>query len=243
MSYEQWALEFDGEDDYVDIPHHDDYGGMSEFTLEMWIKAPNQYYMEFFSKYDTEDDESRSFRFYNQNGNNNLRFLGSPDGENWDSTDITNTKLPDDEWCHIAMTFEEGTCRGYINGEHVGTSSVNFDSVYNNSDVDLWLGQSHYQDRYLEGKIREARIWNTARTQQQIQDNMNKKLGGDETGLVGYWPMNEGFGVDTVLDYSGNSNHGKIEGASWHSLGYDYNAWVKKNGVWKPVTGLHVKKN
>ena len=59
----------------------------------------------------------------------------------------------------------------------------------------------------------EVRIWNTARTQQQIQDNMNKELSGDEPGLVGYWKFNEGQGT-TVYDNAGN-NHGTIHGATW----------------------------
>jgi len=33
-------------------------------------------------------------------------------------------------------------------------------------------------------------------------------------GLVGYWSFNEGNG-DTAYDYSGNGNHGIINGASW----------------------------
>ena len=224
------ALEFDGESDYVDIPHHDDYGDMTEFTLEMWVKAPHQEYMEFFSKYDTLDGDSRSFRFYNQNYNNNLRFLGSSDGENWDSTDITSTELPDDEWCHIAMTFDKGTCRGYINGEHVGTSSVNFDTVYNNSGVNLWMGQSHYMDRYLDGKIRDARIWNTVRSEEEIVDNMDKSLSGDEGNLVGYWLMNEGSG-STVYDESTSSNDGTIHGANWvYSRDSKSKLWLSRPG-------------
>jgi len=222
------ALKLDGENDYVDIPHHDDYGDMSEFTLEMWIKASHQQSMEFFSKYDTEDDASRSFRFYNQNNNNNLRFLGSPDGEDFDSTDITDTELPDGEWCHIAMTFDKGTCRGYINGEHVGTSSVNFDSVYNNSGVNLWLGQSHYMDRYLDGEIRDARIWNTVRSEEEIADNKDKRLSGDEDNLVGYWPMNEGEGT-TAIDSAG-SNDGTINGATWEESTISYSLSIKETG-------------
>ncbi len=42
---------------------------------------------------------------------------------------------------------------------------------------------------------------------------MCRQLTGTETGLVGYWPMNEGedntcAGGEDVCDQSGNGNHG-----------------------------------
>ena len=43
------------------------------------------------------------------------------------------------------------------------------------------LSESHFFD----GKIDELRIWNTARTQSEIQNNINNCLNGSETGLVG----------------------------------------------------------
>ena len=44
-------------------------------------------------------------------------------------------------------------------------------------------------------------------------------------GLVAYWSFNEGSG-DTAYDYSGNSNHGTIYGASWTAAGALGNALV-----------------
>ena len=57
-------------------------------------------------------------------------------------------------------------------------------------------------------------IWNVARTQEQIQANMNNELNGNEFGLVGYWNFNEGEGT-TLTELSGNGNDGAINGASW----------------------------
>ncbi len=59
----------------------------------------------------------------------------------------------------------------------------------------------------FDGLIDEVRIWNVARTQAQIRDNMCRQLTGTETGLVGYWNMNEGTG-NTVNDLTPNANHG-----------------------------------
>ncbi len=51
------------------------------------------------------------------------------------------------------------------------------------------------------------RVWKIARTQEDIQKDMYRRLEGTEAGLVGYWALNEGSG-DTVSDKTGNGNNG-----------------------------------
>jgi hypothetical protein len=51
-------------------------------------------------------------------------------------------------------------------------------------------------------------------TADQIKRYMHTRLYGTETGLVAYYPMNEGTG-STAYDKSTNSNDGTITGASW----------------------------
>ena len=43
---------------------------------------------------------------------------------------------------------------------------------------------------------------------------MNAELNGNESGLAGYWKLDEGTGT-TVNDLSSNDNDGTINGASW----------------------------
>jgi hypothetical protein len=59
--------------------------------------------------------------------------------------------------------------------------------------------------------IEEVRIWNIARTQADIQNNMHHELIGNEPGLVGYWRFNEGSG-DTVSDQTANHDNGALHG-------------------------------
>ena len=68
----------------------------------------------------------------------------------------------------------------------------------------------------FHGKMAEVRIWNKARTQQEIQMNMFKRLTGQEPSLVGYWPLNETKLEGSALkvsDLSKNNLHGTITGA------------------------------
>ena len=53
----------------------------------------------------------------------------------------------------------------------------------------------------------EVRVWNVARTESQIQDNMCKKLSGSESGLVAYWQFGE-TSRSFVQDETSNENDG-----------------------------------
>jgi hypothetical protein len=63
------------------------------------------------------------------------------------------------------------------------------------------------------GLIDEVRVWNTARTQAQIQANMNRTLTGNEPGLVGYWRLDDGSG-QAILDSSLRGNDGRLGSAA-----------------------------
>ena len=58
------------------------------------------------------------------------------------------------------------------------------------------------------------RIWSVARTEEEINTNMNNEVSDTEDGLKSYWKFNAGEGT-TLYDHSGNQNHGTIYGATW----------------------------
>src|SRR5205814_535730 len=59
----------------------------------------------------------------------------------------------------------------------------------------------------------EVRIWNVARTQNQIQAFMHRSLAGNETGLLGYWRMDEGTGT-ALSDASGHGQTATMFGGT-----------------------------
>ena len=64
----------------------------------------------------------------------------------------------------------------------------------------------------------------------EIKKNYNKKIIkfkldlSNESGLVGYWKFDEGSGT-TVIDYSGNVNHGTFAAISGDTTAYP--TWEK----------------
>ena len=70
---------------------------------------------------------------------------------------------------------------------------------------------------FFEGQLADIRIWQGVRTPQEIQDCLNCRLTGNESGLMAYWPLNEGEGT-TITDKTGNGNDGTISGAAWEQI-------------------------
>jgi hypothetical protein len=108
----------------------------------------------------------------------------------------------------------DGTGKAYIywNGE-LKASGENQKVPQNASRSKQHIGKSNWeQDAFFQGKIDELRIWNTARSQADIQNTMNQTLAGNEQGLVGYWQ----FDGDTQ-DKTSNKRNGTLVNYSTYS--------------------------
>jgi sugar lactone lactonase YvrE len=127
---------------------------------------------------------------------------------------FAGSKLPLGQWTHLAATLSGTTGTIYINGVNVGSRTLNLPS--NIIRTNNYIGRSNYsQDGNANAVFDELRIWNVARTQSQIQANMHRSLIGNESGLVGYWRMDENTGTSL----SDSSGHGQTAtlfgGTSW----------------------------
>ena len=205
----QDVLSFDGVDDYVDI------SGLSNIAQPVTIEVIAR-----FDRIETKEpvfsaEESGAVAFdigvnVDPLTNDTITFGIYSSSSSWTSIDSGITPLLE-EYYHLAAVWANDTMKFYVNGNNVG--QVSKSTI--NSNSELYLGCFDVADtpEYLQGVISETRRWNHEKTQQEIQDNMNKRLNGDEPGLVAYYPMDEGSG-DTVYDNAG-SNDGAITGATY----------------------------
>lgn len=96
--------------------------------------------------------------------------------------------IPKDEfvgkWGHLAFVVSEteGKAYAYVNGELYTSLDAVGGWIGNNATTALAVGK-WYSDPQPFGKIADFRIWNTARTDEQIKQNFNKHLDGDNAGL------------------------------------------------------------
>jgi RHS repeat-associated protein len=88
-------------------------------------------------------------------------------------------------WTHVAVVYQDRTPSLYINGQFVrtGLSSTKQTVVPSYNFCSGPYG-------VMMGNMDEIRIWNTARTPEQIQANYRQGLlPATSPGLVGYWPV------------------------------------------------------
>jgi hypothetical protein len=58
----------------------------------------------------------------------------------------------------------------------------------------------------------EIRIWNYARSQEQIKQTMKQVLLGSEPGLVGYWNCEQGTYAAVLYDKTSSHHDGALVG-------------------------------
>jgi hypothetical protein len=137
---------------------------------------------------------------------------------------LSSVEVPIGEYVHVAATYDGNEGKIFINGiEGTEIWSVNGsggDITDNDRSVAFGIirwgttnNEGIYDSEILKGNLDEIRIWNTALTQEEIQNNMNIQLSGDESGLVGCWNFDEGTGTQ-VTDQTSNGNDGTIIGTS-----------------------------
>jgi hypothetical protein len=90
-------------------------------------------------------------------------------------------------WNHVAIVYNNNTPSLYLNGQFIKTGLTSTGIVHP-SIASLGGGDATGYGTF-QGGLDEVRIWNTARTQTQIQNTLNSQLNGNEIGLVGYYNL------------------------------------------------------
>jgi hypothetical protein len=121
-----------------------------------------------------------------------------------------------DEWQHVAVTYDGvNDVRMWIDGAEQTVTYTAAPSGNLGTNGAVTLGNTPgLLNRTFEGSIDEVRLWNLARDEADILDAKDRLLSGDEPGLVGYWPMDEGNGL-TVADLSPSGGDGAVANALW----------------------------
>ena len=137
---------------------------------------------------------------FNKSGSVRYGFGIGPDSKG--KRRIVDSVITDDQWHHIAFTFDGTTTKLYVDGTEVDSSD--FASGLTPHPVPISL-----IGRKFLGKIDEVRIWNIARTQGDIQSTMSGTLSGNEQGLIAYYPMDVNQDWE-LIDQGPNNLHATI---------------------------------
>jgi hypothetical protein len=200
-------LNFDGVNDYVELPNESNYDFTTNLTIEFRVRTSNlNVYTSFVSK-----------------GNGSWRVQTSGDGliayaANGAFVDFkSTTRLDDNNWHHVAVTYDGAFARIYIDG--VLENSRGASGTITNTSHPVVIGamrETGPAGRYLNGDIDEVRIWNKALSASDILALKDCELQNGETGLVSYYKFNQGIDaadnttITTLTDASGNANNGTL---------------------------------
>lgn len=216
------AINFDGTDDYVQIPHNANQLLTNGGSISAWIfprTVGGGGAGRILDKGES-NAAANGFQFYMSTGGINsvsFRINGGtvvPAGTN---------AITFDAWNHVVVTFtSDGTTTFYINGVQSGTPAQTTAPSAITTTNPLAIGnRSNATDRAFDGIIDEERMYDRVLSASDAEkiyksglqrlniSSINKNM----NGLVGYWTFD---GVDmvsaTATDRSGQGNNGAVNG-------------------------------
>lgn len=142
-------------------------------------------------------------------------------------------RITNETWWHVAGTFDGTYIRLFVNGALVREQENCVDCRNYGGSCGCWdashtanwfqIGAMRYSpsgsgyDVFFSGDIDEVRLWNYARSGEEIVSFKDVQLNGDEAGLIGYWTLDEGQG-SIAHDVSGGSHNGTLAGGvTWQA--------------------------
>ncbi|MFY7885984.1 MAG: LamG domain-containing protein, partial [Dolichospermum sp.] len=201
------ALNFDGTNDFVNIPDANSLDLTTNYTIESWVNINTATALAgIVSKYHTVGANGYIVRL---TGTSPFR------GIDFDGLSTANNVLETGKWYHIAAVKNGATRTLYVNGVAQTISGAGYTVTANTDPIKIG---SDYNARYFNGDIDEVRIWNTARTQAEIQANMFDTIVGLPSGLVAYYNFDNGTaggtntGLTTLADKTTNALNGTLSG-------------------------------
>jgi hypothetical protein len=220
------AIAFDGVDDYAKTAV-DPALGLSTFTIEAWVRRDGEGV--------TYTTGAGGLRLVPIAG----KGLGEGDGSNidcnygfgfWgdvlgaDFEDMATganhpvmgkTGIPRGEWHHVAATYDGTTWRLYVDGVLDGEAAANAmpraDSIHPFAIASA-VASDGVAHGFLQGAIDELRLWNHARSEDEIADGMYRTIGMAD-GLLARWSFDADGGDGTTAVDSVGSFHATLTGA------------------------------
>ncbi|MBR4170574.1 MAG: LamG domain-containing protein [Kiritimatiellae bacterium] len=181
-------------------------GANSSYTFEAWIR-PGGY-----------DDENRILGVYvaGQNGREIFELRKGKVGlyvhtTNGNAYPNGGDILPVWTWSHVAMSRSMSEVKFYVNGERVSTQSVSFNPTI---QTPVTIGGAPGNPSF-RGDIRDVRIWNGIRSDDDIATNYWRRLTGTEDGLLGYWPFDKNTGDVTTNLVTGTECRNTAAAVKW----------------------------
>jgi hypothetical protein len=164
--------------------------GNAAYTIEFWFNNNNASYTNY----------NRLIGFDNyvfELGLNN-GVLAFYDGAGWRATTSANLNTG---WHHVAVTNDLTNVIVYVDGAQVLTRANNANNNFSSNK--MYIGINQLLDSPMKIQYDEVRVWNAAKTLNEINTNRVKQLIGNETNLIAYYASKE---TGNTSDLSSSNN-------------------------------------
>ncbi|WP_323787919.1 choice-of-anchor D domain-containing protein [Psychroserpens sp.] len=219
------SIYFDGAVDYIDMEDALDLNP-TEFTVSAWVKrdAADTGIKSILSKRPSAFTSGYDLRMFDNN-QVQMRWK-SPANQTLTSSIV----IPDDEWHHIAVTFDGTTGKLFIDGveDDSGPKAAPVDT---NESFYIAAAGKGTPVQHFRGNIDEVRVWDSSLTPDQLRFIMNQEIAENATftsgkvlptsitkndvstipwnKLAGYYPMSV-YTYTNTEDASGKGNQGAL---------------------------------
>jgi hypothetical protein len=211
------ALGVNGSTGFMSVPNTASLRpGAGSWSVEFWIKRTGDGTSAFPQvigsrpSTSTATDNGWSVALASGNSFKVAAHFGDGSTGNVDLPTVQSTSaVPVGTWQQWAVVFDRDSNHVlfYKNGALDLSQSVAFPTgAVSQTDAVLIGKDAAATTSFLQASVDDIRVWNTARTAQQISDNFKSTLVGNETGLAAYW----NFNALDEKDLTGNHNDGTL---------------------------------
>lgn len=195
------ALNFDGTNDYIDLP----FIVQNSYTKEAWINLPVVSNDGIFHNITSGSQTALYVLNGHLTAGHNPTYNTVQDG----AVLLANT------WYHVAVTFDNstGTMVLYKNGVVVQSGIA---PGYTETEGFIGALYTGSASNFFAGNMDEVRFWSVVRTPSQVSADANCSLVGNEPNLIAYYNLNQGTAggsnptETSAIDNSGNSLDGVL---------------------------------
>jgi hypothetical protein len=162
------GLEFDGVDDYVEVPHSEDLD-LDTFTLAAWVKMGSTGANQNIIVKKIPDPEQKTYQLISHTDSAGA-IRGSFHVGGANQVVMGVTPVTDEEWHHTVTTYDGSILRVYLDGEM--EAEVPASGEPDKTDAPLGLGSS-CPGQFMKGIIDEACVISVALEQEDIKEMMD----------------------------------------------------------------------
>jgi hypothetical protein len=172
-------------------PNVSAWADINSITLEAWVnfrEFPESGCHPVFARYGADTSTPLyGMMVCNNGGTYSLDFwIKTTDGTDYLEIPVTSDDI--DQWNHFAFTFDGSEAIAYQNGAYI-------DSGTTTASLPASEGTSEILISNFTGKIDVVRLWNFAKSANQIRSDIGLSDPSSTIGLNGLWKLNEVFDV------------------------------------------------